>query len=207
MSSLLFGLSRLYRGKTTDTGGVILLPELPQNPGPVLVGVARASIGQALGLDLPAPAQPDWLKQPGASFVTLTLDGQLRGCIGSLEAYRPLGVDVSQNAASAALADPRFEPLTCSEYDLIQVEVSVLCKPEAMVFASKTEALEQLKPGVDGVILHAKGRRATFLPQVWEQLPEPEQFVAHLLMKAGLPPSFFEGVKLWRYSVQAFHEA
>ncbi|MCL1898881.1 MAG: AmmeMemoRadiSam system protein A [Micrococcales bacterium] len=182
------------------------MAELPTNCGPLLWGLARAGIGQKLGLNTKAPDWADWLDQPGASFVTLTKEGELRGCVGSLEAHRALGIDVRQNALAAAFHDPRFRPLTKLELDRIKVEVSVLSAAEAMEFSSKQDALDQLNPGVDGLILQAKGRRATFLPQVWEQLPTPELFVAHLLMKAGLSPGHWDGVKLWRYSVAAFQE-
>jgi AmmeMemoRadiSam system protein A len=151
--------------------------------------------------------RPAWLEEPGAAFVTLTINGRLRGCIGSLQAYRPLGDDVADNARAAAFRDPRFAALTRPEFQRVAVEVSVLSAPVEYPFASRDEALAGLRPGVDGVILSAAGRRATFLPQVWEELPAPEEFIAHLLRKAGLPSGYWGGdVKLWRYTVAAFHE-
>ena len=183
------------------------MPNLPNNPGPALIAVARAGIAHALTMAAPKPPAAQWLEQPGASFVTLTLAGQLRGCIGTLEAHRALGQDVHQNALAAAFHDPRFAPLSSSEYGQVKIEVSVPQTPEPMAFSSQQDALDQLRPGLDGVILQAGGRRATFLPQVWAQLPKPEDFLAHLKLKAGLPASYWSGVKLWRYGVQAFEEA
>ena len=149
-----------------------------------------------------------WLDVPGASFVTLTIDGDLRGCIGSLEAWRPLRDDVKSNAVSAAFRDPRFRPLSQAEFAQTAIEVSVLAKPEPMAFDSRDDLERQLRPGVDGLILSARGHRGTFLPQVWEQLPRPAEFVDHLLRKAGLPASYWgPDVAVSRYTVTAFHEA
>jgi len=170
------------------------------------VAVARDAIGRALGRPTGPPPSPSWLKQKGASFVTLNLDGDLRGCIGSLEAHRPLGQDVRENAVAAAFHDPRFRPLSATEFERVQVEVSVLSAPEPVSFTSRTDALEQLRPGIDGVILRSGWHRATFLPQVWDQLPTPEEFVTHLMAKAGLPPDHWQDVEIQRYKVEAFHE-
>jgi AmmeMemoRadiSam system protein A len=181
---------------------------LPPDAGTVLTGLARRSIGRRLGLE-GAAAGPNapWLEADGAAFVTLTLGGELRGCIGSLEAYQPLGDDVAQNAQSAAFRDPRFPPLSAAEFGRVRIEVSVLSAPEPLAFTSEADALGQLRPGIDGVILVASGRRATFLPQVWEQLPEPATFVAHLKRKAGLPAGYWgDDVQVWRYGVTAFEE-
>jgi AmmeMemoRadiSam system protein A len=181
---------------------------LPPGAGPILIAHARAAIAGRLGLPVARPPEPAWLDDDGAVFVTLTIGGNLRGCIGSLEAHQAILDDVRDNARSAAFRDPRFPPLTAAEYAQTEVEVSVLSPPEPMVFASEAGALEQLRPGVDGVILHAAGRRATFLPQVWEQLPDKAEFMAHLKRKAGLPAGYWgPDVKLWRYGVTAFHDA
>ncbi len=140
-------------------------------------------------------------------FVTLTQDGELRGCIGSLEAHRPLAVDLEENARAAALRDPRFPPLTAAELPRTRVEVSILSRAEPMRFKDEQDALGQLRPGVDGVILEYGWHRATFLPQVWEQLPEPWQFMAHLKRKAGLSADFWsDEVKLSRYTVEKYQE-
>jgi len=180
--------------------------------GKLLLGIARAAIAAALqhakAQANPAVEQAEWLQQAGASFVTLTQQGQLRGCIGSLEARRPLLDDVKANAVAAALHDPRFAPLTLPELDITNVEVSVLSPLQPMQFDSEEDALAQLRPGVDGVVFEYGRYCSTFLPQVWEQLPSPRQFMAHLKHKAGLAPDFWApGVKLQRYTVSKFKES
>lgn len=180
--------------------------------GPALLVRARNAIAARLGQ--PTVAEPDHpaLNQPGATFVTLTQDGDLRGCIGSLEAHRPLDRDVGANAVAAAFSDPRFPPLTLAELPRTRIEVSLLTAPQAMHFDSEADVLRQLRPNIDGVILDA-GRgggfgRATFLPQVWEQLPDPRQFLSRLKQKAGLPPDWWsDGVQLQRYEVRKWKEA
>lgn len=175
--------------------------------GPVLLAIARAAIARALGLPAAEPAAPAWLDTPGASFVTLTRHGELRGCIGSLEAWRPLGEDVAANARAAAFNDPRFPPLTAAEFPDTRIEVSLLSRPEPMHFVNEASALAQLRPEIDGVILEYGRHRATFLPQVWEQLPLPRQFLAQLKLKAGLPPDFWsDELRLSRYTVEKFKE-
>ena len=159
-----------------------------------------------------AAADAAWLDAPGASFVTLTSGrapgGALRGCIGSLEARRPLREDVEANAVAAALHDPRFAPLSARELDDTVVEVSVLSAPAALPVADEAELLARLRPGVDGVVLSACGRRATFLPQVWEQLPDPADFLARLRRKAGLPADYWgRDVVVETYTVTAWQEA
>lgn len=150
-------------------------------------------------------ARPAWLDEPAATFVTLTLHGQLRGCIGSLEARRPLYDDVTRNAHAAAFGDPRFPPLAADEFPGIDIEVSVLTAPQPLEFSSEADALRRLRPGIDGVILQCGSRRATLLPQVWEQLPEPREFMRHLKLKAGLPADLAaEGMKLAVYQVERF---
>ncbi|MEW5769904.1 MAG: AmmeMemoRadiSam system protein A [Pseudomonadota bacterium] len=175
--------------------------------GPYLTGLARAAIARAFGRDVPLPEAPAWAREPGASFVTLTQDGQLRGCIGTLEAHRPLVEDLESNARAAAFGDTRFAPLEEAELARTRVEVSLLSPPQAMQFRDEADALAQLRPGVDGVILEAGWHRATFLPQVWEQLPEPAVFMAHLKRKAGLAPGYWSGeIRLSRYTVEKFKE-
>lgn len=181
---------------------------MPADLGKILLPIARASISTALGNSLEAAEDAEWLQGLGASFVTLTQQGQLRGCIGSLEARRSLLVDVKMNAVAAALRDPRFSPLTISELDHTEVEVSLLSPMQAMRFDSEAHALDQLQPGVDGVLLEFDRYRSTFLPQVWEQLPTASEFIAHLKQKAGLPPGFWaDGVRLSRYTVSKWKES
>ena len=153
--------------------------------GKTLLAIARAAIearlfGSTRTLDAP------WLRQAGATFVTLTRDGDLRGCIGSLEAARPLGTDVAENALAAAFRDPRFPPMSAEEWPRIRVEVSLLSAPKPMRFADEADLLAQIRAGEDGLILECDGRRATFLPQVWESIPDKRAFVGELLRKAGL---------------------
>lgn len=176
--------------------------------GRKLLSLARAAIAAQFGQTAPPTDDSEpALHARGATFVTLTQQGRLRGCIGSLEAWRPLAEDVRENARAAAFRDPRFPPLTAAELPATRVEVSLLTPASPLQFSSETEALEKLQPGVDGVILECAGRRATFLPQVWEQLPEPHQFMAHLKQKAGLPPDFWDpGVKLFIYGVEKWKE-
>lgn len=177
--------------------------------GSTLLTLARNAIAARFGL-APAPVAVDLpeLAKMGATFVTLTQQGQLRGCIGSLEAWRPLAQDVQENACAAAFRDPRFEPLRADELPHTRVEVSLLTPPEPMQFSSEADALAQLRPNVDGVIFTASGRRSTFLPQVWEQLPEPREFMARLKQKAGLAASYWgPDVRLERYTVHKWKEA
>ncbi len=184
---------------------------IPADAGGTLLPLARAAIAQALGLPAPAatgaPLAP-WLQTPAACFVTLTHQGQLRGCIGSLQAHRAVGADVQANAVAAALRDPRFAPLRADELAGIEIEVSLLSAPEPMSFSNEADALAQLRPGVDGLILEHGAQRSTFLPQVWSQLPRPAEFLAQLKRKAGLPGDFWaDGVRLSRYTVRHWTEA
>jgi AmmeMemoRadiSam system protein A len=181
--------------------------------GSTLLLLARAAIATRLGgsgvageaalagADLPR------LHEPGAVFVTLTRDGHLRGCIGSLEAWRPLIDDVRDNAVAAALRDARFAPLSAAELPRTRVEVSLLGPSLPLVFRDEADALTQLRPGRDGVILSCSGRRATFLPQVWDELPDRREFLAQLKRKAGLSGSFWsESLALARYEVKKWRE-
>jgi AmmeMemoRadiSam system protein A len=177
------------------------------NKGQTLLHLARAAIAKELGFKSHELPRIDWLEEPGATFVTLTLHGDLRGCIGSLEAHRPLIDDVRHNAKAAAFLDPRFTPLTKQEFAEVVIDVSLLSPPEQIHFNSESNALEQLRPGLDGVILDYRGHRATYLPQVWAQLPDPQEFIDHLKSKAGLPEDFWsEDIKLSRYVVQKWRE-
>jgi AmmeMemoRadiSam system protein B/AmmeMemoRadiSam system protein A len=183
-------------------------PAATDDLGLALLSRARNAIAAELGQ--PAQPEPDHpaLNSPGATFVTLTQGGDLRGCIGSLEAHRPLERDVRANAVAAAFRDPRFPPLTLAELPRTRVEVSLLTAPQPMPFKDEADALRQLRPGIDGVILVAGHRRSTFLPQVWEQLPAPRSFMAHLKQKAGLPADWWSSeVQLQRYEVRKWKEA
>lgn len=164
---------------------------LPDNAGDWLLPLARTAIAGAIGADpgpsgdVPTPV-PDWLESQGATFVTLTQNGQLRGCIGSLVAHRPLVDDLRDNAVASAIHDHRFPTLTAPELTHTDIEVSVLSRPEPIRFSSRAELEEQLRPGLDGLIVTVELRRATFLPQVWDQLPEPALFLDQLVEKSGV---------------------
>lgn len=181
------------------------------NRGKILLDIARASIAEALGQDFEKPDAAvlgeDWLQQKAASFVTLTQQGQLRGCIGTLEARRSLLDDVTNNARAAAFQDTRFSPLSAEELDRTEIEVSVLSPMQPLKFSDEQQALQQLQPGIDGLLFECGHYRSTFLPQVWQQLPEATDFVAHLKQKAGLPADFWaDDVKLYRYTVSKWKE-
>ncbi len=151
---------------------------------------------------------PTALQENGASFVTLTEHGELRGCIGALEAYQPLIVDVREHAVAAALDDLRFSPVRFEDLPFIHIEVSRLTKPEIFRYSDPKELPSRLHKGVDGVILRDGLRRATFLPQVWEQLPEPEDFLSHLCNKMGAPADLWKQkiLEVSIYHVEEFHE-
>ena len=174
-----------------------------------LLRVAHASI--AAGLQTGKPLVVNTANYPApltgqrASFVTLTQGGALRGCIGSLEARMMLVEDVAHNAFAAAFRDPRFPPLQQSEFEALDIQISVLSTPEPVVFATEQELLQGLRPGVDGLILQENGSRGTFLPSVWESLPQPGDFLNHLKLKAGLPAGYWSGsVQVWRYTTESF---
>lgn len=176
--------------------------------GTTLLTLARNAIAARFGLPVTPVGDLPELHHPGAVFVTLTQRGNLRGCIGSLEAWRPLRQDVHENALAAAFRDPRFEPLSADELPITRVEVSLLTPAQPISFTSEADALAQLQPEIDGVIFTAGSRRSTFLPQVWEQLPDPAVFMAHLKQKAGLPANYWgPNVELERYQVKKWKEA
>jgi uncharacterized protein len=175
--------------------------------GAVLLPIARAAIARVLNVPHIADESAPWLAEHGACFVTLTQSGELRGCIGSLQAHRPLLSDVKSNAVSAALRDPRFTPLSTEELDITEIEISLLSPSQEMQVRDEADALAQMRPHVDGVIFEYGHYRSTFLPQVWESLARPRDFLAMLRRKAGLPDDFWaEGVKLSRYSVTKWRE-
>lgn len=186
--------------------------QITPQQGVLLLNLARKSIGEYLrtrhqlqpsheGIDAP-------LLEWKACFVTLLLHGELRGCIGSLEPRESLLDNVAHNAVSAAFSDPRFSPVTADEFPLLHIDISVLGTPAVMNIQDEASLVRQLRPGVDGLILHApNGARATFLPSVWEQLPDPQDFVMHLKRKAGLPANYWhEGMRAERYEVQYLEE-
>ncbi|MCP3866848.1 MAG: AmmeMemoRadiSam system protein A, partial [Gammaproteobacteria bacterium] len=154
-------------------------------------------------LDVDLKTVPDSLLRPGASFVTLSLQGQLRGCIGHLEATQPLVQDVVENASLAAFSDPRFSPLTPGEFKNIEISLSVLSAPEPLLFDSEADLLGKIRPGIDGLILKEGAFRGTFLPSVWESLPEPIEFLRRLKQKAGLGADYWsDSLQVLRYTAQ-----
>jgi uncharacterized protein len=177
-----------------------------------LLKLARQSIqaavkGEALPRLDPATLTPALLSK-GASFVTLTKHGALRGCIGALEAYQPLAEDVREHAVAAALEDYRFPNVQNSELDQIEIEISRLTVPVALDYTDGNDLLAKLRPGVDGVILRDGRQRATFLPQVWEKIPNSEEFLENLCYKMGAAPDAWKKkhLEVLIYEVEEFHE-
>jgi AmmeMemoRadiSam system protein A len=171
----------------------------------VLVSIARAAIAARERPAQAAAWSEPWLRAPGATFVTLRLEGALRGCIGSIEPRRPLGDDVAHNAHAAAYRDFRFDPVTPAEMPRLGIEVSVLSPREPLAAASEAELIAHVRPGVDGLYLEYRGMSSTFLPQVWESLADPRDFLAELKRKAGLPPTFWDPeMRLSRYTVEKY---
>lgn len=174
-----------------------------------LLSLARTSIEASLptGERAPyggSPLHAD-LSRPGSSFVTLRVGEDLRGCCGTIEATRPLHVDVWNNAYASAFTDPRFPALTPEEWYGTVIEISVLSEPELVDVRSEEELLDLLRPGTDGLILQAGARRGTFLPAVWEQLPDPRDFTRHLKLKAGWPANFWSSdMQVWIYTTESF---
>ena len=172
-----------------------------------LLDLARKSIQHGLQTGRPLKVSladyPAELTEQRATFVTLQKHQQLRGCIGMLEAVRPLVEDIAENAFLAAFRDPRFPPLTDDEFGELEIHLSILTPATPLAFTSEQDLINQLQPGIDGLILQEVHRRGTFLPSVWEQLPEPEQFLRHLKQKAGLPSDYWsETIKMYRYRTE-----
>lgn len=175
--------------------------------GKTLLSIARESIENSLFTRAGIRREDAWLQQAGATFVTLSHNGALRGCIGSLHAARPLAADVAENAVAAAFRDPRFPAVTREEWPLCRVEVSLLSPPRPVQFADEADLLERVRAGEDGLILEHGGHRATFLPQVWESIPDKKEFLRQLLRKAGLPADTrLARCKIQRYRVAKWQE-
>ncbi|MCW8906070.1 MAG: AmmeMemoRadiSam system protein A [Sedimenticola sp.] len=177
-----------------------------------LLEVAREAIRYGLDKHAPMPVNlslyPDALKVTRASFVTLLKDNRLRGCIGHLEATQPVVRDVAENAFAAAFQDPRFAPLEAAELEQLEIHISLLTPAQPIDVESEHDLIAQLRPGVDGLILQEGYHRGTFLPSVWEQLPEPALFLRHLKMKAGLPGDYWsERLRVSRYTTESFPQA
>lgn len=181
------------------------------SPGVELLRLARGSIEYGFVHEAPLPVDcnelPRVLAEPAATFTTLRFEGQLRGCCGTLQASRPLAADVTHSAFRAAFRDPRFDPVGRRELQAIRLEVSVLSPMESLPVSDEADLLERLTPGVDGLVIIADGRRATFLPKVWEMLPEPRQFVAALKVKCGVAENYWsERLEFQRYRTTSYAE-
>lgn len=172
--------------------------------------IARQSIAYGLQHDTPLrPELSDYddpvLTEKRATFVTLMLHGDLRGCIGTLQAVRPLIDDVAYNAFSAAFGDPRFSPVSEDEAELLSIHISILMPAEEMHFDSEQDLIRQIRKGVDGIILEENNLRATFLPSVWETIHDKQEFLNHLKMKAGLRSNYWsDSIRIKRYEVESF---
>ena len=184
--------------------------------GQILVRLARRTLNKKLGRPMDrsqgnaldkALAEPDFETMCG-TFVTLTMEGRLRGCIGSLEPDEAIREGVRANALNAAFHDPRFPPVTRRELDKIDIEISILTRPRELAYTDGKDLAAKLRCGIDGVIIRKGPSRATFLPQVWDQLPQPEDFLSHLCRKAGLAADAWQatGLTVETYQVQYFHE-
>ena len=161
-------------------------------------------VSQGTPAAVPLSAYQDRLRIPCATFVTLNHNQRLRGCIGSLEAVRPLVEDVNANAFAAAFRDPRFPPVGEGELAGLAISISVLTDPAPVAAASEQHLLDQLRPGIDGLILQLGNRRGTFLPAVWQSLPEPRDFLRQLKLKSGLAVDYWSAdLQVWRYSVES----
>jgi len=189
---------------------------LSEEQGQVLVTLARQTIIESLGKEvsksesqaLESALSDECYHSHCGTFVTLKIDGQLRGCIGNLTATEPLSESVRKNAINAAFHDPRFSPLTEKELNQVDIEVSILTEPQPLAYSDSTDLINKLRVNVDGLIIRKGHASATFLPQVWEQLPNPEDFLSHLCMKAGLASGAWRNTKLevLTYQVQYFEE-
>jgi AmmeMemoRadiSam system protein A len=185
-----------------------------ERQGKLMLKLAREAIADQLGRELSGSAvdqdqlKNDIFKAQRATFVTLSLEGQLRGCIGSLTAAEPVAINVKKNAVNAAFHDPRFSPLSAEEFDRVSIDVSILSEPVPLVYSDADDLLAKLRPAVDGVIIRKGAASATFLPQVWEQLPAPQDFLGHLCLKAGLSSKAWRGgdLEVLTYRVQHFEE-
>ena len=192
------------------------MDEITEEHGKALVALARKTIADRLSLEdleetdpaLSACRQEPCLQEQRGTFVTLKIKGQLRGCMGCLTPTETILDGVQRNAINAAFNDPRFPELTDEELEQAEIEVSILTEPQTLEYTDGNDLLARLRPKVDGVILQQGYSRATFLPQVWEQLPKTEDFLAHLCRKAGLPADAWQSgeLEVSTYQVQYFHE-
>ena len=185
--------------------------QIPKEYGPRLLKLVRESIGQRLGVVKSVDQtglENELLDQELATFVTLKIEGRLRGCIGNLEPDGALLDTLAQNGRHAAFNDHRFSPLDVEEFERVKIDISILTEPVSLTYTDGDDLLTKLRPDIDGVILKKGRARATFLPQVWQQLPDPKQFMEHLCRKAGLSSTAWRdrSTKIYLYQVQSFKE-
>ncbi len=190
--------------------------KLNEAQGQLLVKLARYTLMKRLGQQIPqtkfdslnTALTDSCFQRPCGVFVTLTVKGQLRGCIGNLTSNEPLVSGVRRNAINAAFHDPRFGSLSAPELDQIEIEISILSEPQPLIYRDGDDLLNKLRPNIDGVIIRKEAASATFLPQVWEQLPRPHDFLAHLCTKAGLASDSWKKsqLEISSYQVQYFEE-
>lgn len=185
---------------------------LNQTEQKILLRIARealdASVREDILPEIQLSALPEPLQAKGASFVTLTIEGKLRGCIGTLEAYQPLALDVQEHAVAAAMQDYRFPNVHPSELSIIEIEISVLTPRIPLEYDGPQDLVHKLRPGIDGVVLQDGFRKATFLPQVWDQVPNPERFLSQLCLKMGASADLWrtKHIQVFTYQVQEFQE-
>lgn len=204
--------TRVMHERTPDTGSSGYTAGTGKgSSGIELLRLARASIEYGFVHRKPLAVDcgelPRELTNPAATFTTLRLEGELRGCCGTLEAVRPLAEDVTRSAFRAAFRDPRFDPVGKHELDAIRLEVSVLSPLESIPVSDESDLLDRLEPGTDGLVIVAEGRSATFLPKVWEMLPDPQQFLVALKAKCGLAHNYWsEQLEFRRYRTTSYSE-
>jgi AmmeMemoRadiSam system protein A len=189
---------------------------LTETQGQLLVRLARHTLMERLGKKIPrtevdslnSALKDACFKTSCGTFVTLKINERLRGCIGNLTSDTPLESGVRRNAINAAFHDPRFTPLNTSEIDRVEIEISILSEPQPLKYRDGDDLIKKLRPQIDGVIIRKGHASATFLPQVWDQLPRPQDFLAHLCMKAGLAADSWQtpDLEVSTYQVQYFEE-
>jgi AmmeMemoRadiSam system protein A len=203
------GMRDPYPDRFGDAMNIQACTPLSSEHKQLLLDLARKAIGHRLetgaSLKVSAETFPPELQAERACFVTLNRQSNLRGCIGHLEAVRPLVEDVADNAVSAAFRDPRFPELKPDELADLEIHISVLTPSEPITFDSEADLLQKIRPNIDGLILVEGMRRGTFLPSVWEQLPQPGEFLRHLKQKAGLPSDYWsDDIEVFRYETESF---
>jgi AmmeMemoRadiSam system protein A len=205
----------MVKSESDDMASKQIPEKLTEKQGELLVRLARETIAARLGVSAAesnriaaADLEDPGFQKKGGTFVTLKIGNQLRGCMGCLTPSETIRAGIERNALNAAFNDPRFPPLTVPELDRAEIEISVLTNARELEYDDGADLLKKLRPGIDGVIIGQGLARATFLPQVWEQLPRTEDFLAHLCRKAGLPPDEWKNsrLKVSIYQVQYFHE-